>query len=61
MAKNRAQNELFGEKWGGFEDESEINLNEYREVTMENVQQPVEGESMDALGKFVRKGKQNLY
>lgn len=28
---------------------------------MENVQQPVEGESVDALGKFAKKGKQNLY
>ncbi|CAL8400491.1 unnamed protein product [Boreogadus saida] len=40
------------------EDESEIDLNEYQEVTMENVKQPVEGESLDALWKFVRKGKQ---
>ncbi|KAK0155417.1 hypothetical protein N1851_002219 [Merluccius polli] len=42
-------------------DESEIDFNEYQEVTMENVQQPGEGESVDALGKFAKKGKQNLY
>lgn len=45
----------------GSGDESEIDFNEYQEVTMENVQQPVEGESVDALGKFAKKGKQNLY
>ncbi|CAL8264748.1 unnamed protein product [Gadus morhua 'NCC'] len=39
------------------EDESEIDFNEYQEVTMEKVQQPVEGESVDALGKFVPKGR----
>ena len=38
-----------------------MDFNEYQKVTMENVQQPVEGESVDVLGKFVRKGKQNLY
>ena len=42
------------------ENESEIDFNEYQEVTMENVQQPV-GESVEFPGKFVRKGKQNLY
>ena len=42
------------------ENESEIDFNEYQEVTMDNVQQPV-GESVDFPGKFVRKGKQNLY
>ena len=49
-----------GENWAQFlfGDESEIDLNEYQEVTMENVQQPVEGESVDVLGKFVQKGKQ---
>ncbi|CAL8283092.1 unnamed protein product [Gadus morhua 'NCC'] len=37
------------------ENESEIDFNEYQEVTMDNVQQPV-GESVDFPGKFVRKG-----
>ncbi|CAL8238939.1 unnamed protein product [Gadus morhua 'NCC'] len=37
------------------ENESEMDFNEYQEVTMENVQQPV-GESVEFPGKFVRKG-----
>ncbi|CAL8310926.1 unnamed protein product [Gadus morhua 'NCC'] len=40
--------------------ESEIDFNEYQEVTMENVQQPVQGESVEFPGKFVRKGKQQM-
>ncbi|CAL8388181.1 unnamed protein product [Boreogadus saida] len=38
------------------ENESEIDFNEYQEVIMENVQQPVQGESVEFPGKFVRKG-----
>ncbi|CAL8347514.1 unnamed protein product [Gadus morhua 'NCC'] len=35
-------------------DESEIDFNEYQEVTTENVQQPVQRESVEIPGKFVR-------
>ena len=30
-------------------------------MTLENVQLPVQGESVDVPGKVIRKGKQNLY
>ena len=42
-------------------DESEIDFNEYQEVTVENVQQPAQEDSMDVLGRSARKGEQNLY